>query len=216
MRIAIDGPAGSGKSTIARMLSERLGIPYLNTGMVYRLFAYIAMTKGTTHVDSLFNEKIQVRVDVGKTEVFWEGVKLEEELRTEEVGQWASLLAQDPTFRKAINQLFWSIIGSSQMVVEGRDASTHIIPDADLKIFITASPEERARRRYIQLMEQGLKVDYHEVLKNLLERDERDARRKVAPLKPTEGALIIDTTGKTPEEVLQEILHLVASKERGY
>lgn len=214
MKIAIDGPSASGKSTIARLLSQRLGIPYLETGLLYRLFGYIAFIKGTTElpIEELFREDFKVVFDVGKTEVYWKGKRLSEELKGEEVGRYASLLGEVPAFRERMIKFFRELVGSSQVVGEGRDVGTHIFPHADYKFFITASPEERARRRYLELKEKGMDVSYEDILKAIQERDYRDANRLLYPFRPAEDALIIDTTNKTVEEVLEYILSILKEK----
>ncbi len=214
MKIAIDGPSASGKSTIAKLLSQMLGIPYLETGLIYRLFGYIAYKRGTTELplDELFKEDFKVVFDVGKTEVYWRGKRLSEELRGEEVGRYASFLGEVPAFRVRFIKIFRELVGSSQVVGEGRDVGTHIFPHADYKFFITASPEERARRRYLELKEKGMDVSYEDILKAIQERDHRDANRPLYPFKPAEDAHIIDTTNKTVEEVLEYMLSIIKEK----
>jgi len=214
MKIAIDGPSASGKSTIAKLLSQRLGIPYLETGLLYRLFGYIAYKRGTTELplEELFKEDFKVVLDVGKTEVYWRGKRLSEELRGEEVGRYASLLGEVPAFRERMIKFFRELVGFSQMVGEGRDVGTHIFPQADYKFFITASPAERARRRYLELKGKGTDVSYEDILKAIQERDHRDANRPLYPFKPAEDAHIIDTTNKTVDEVLEYILSIIKEK----
>lgn len=214
MKIAIDGPSASGKSTIAKLLSQRLGIPYLETGLLYRFFGYIAYKRGTAELppDELFREDFKVVFDVGKTEVYWKGKRLSEELRGEEVGRYASLLGELPAFRERMIEFFRELVGSSQVVGEGRDVGTHIFPQADYKFFITASAEERARRRYLELKEKGMDVSYEDILKAIQERDYRDTNRPLYPFKPAEDAHIIDTTNKTVEEVLEYILSIIKEK----
>jgi len=214
MKIAIDGPSASGKSTIAKLLSQRLGIPYLETGLLYRLFGYIAYKRGTTELplEELFKEDFKVVLDVGKTEVYWRGKRLSEELTGEEVGRYASLLGELPAFRERMIKFFRELVGFSQMVGEGRDVGTHIFPQADYKFFITASPEERARRRYLELKGKGMDVSYEDILKAIQERDHRDANRPLYPFKPAEDAHIIDTTNKTVDEVLEYILSIIKEK----
>jgi cytidylate kinase len=214
MKIAIDGPSASGKSTIAKLLSQRLGIPYLETGLLYRLFGYIAYKRGTTELplEELFKEDFKVVLDVGKTEVYWRGKRLSEELTGEEVGRYASLLGELPAFRERMIKFFRELVGFSQVVGEGRDVGTHIFPHADYKLFITASPEERARRRYLELKGKGVDVSYEDILKAIQERDHRDANRPLYPFKPAEDAHIIDTTNRTVEEVLEYILSIIKEK----
>jgi len=210
MKIAVDGPSASGKSTLAKGISLHLKIPYLETGLVYRTFAYLSLTKGTTSLKDLFSGELEVIPGVGKTVVKIHGREVKEGLlRTEEVGKRASELGAVPEFRERINKFFRSIIGNKQMVVEGRDAGTHIIPEAPVKIFVTASPEERAKRRLHQLLKMGVRTTYEEVLRQITERDRRDMERPLYPFKPAPDAVIIDTTGKTPEEVLKEVLRII-------
>ncbi len=212
MKIAIDGPSASGKSTIAKKLSLALKIPYLETGLVYRIFGYILKIRNIPleNWELVFEEPIQVVPEIGRTIVIVENKTInEEELKTEEVGKYASQLGAVPEFRERINAFFRSIINEKQIIVEGRDAGTHIIPEAPLKFFITASPEERAKRRYEQLKALGKDVSYEEILKQIQERDKRDRERPQYPFRPAEDAMIIDTTGKTPEEVLEYILDVV-------
>jgi len=212
MKIAIDGPSASGKSTVAKLISEKLEIPYLETGLVYRTFAYLSLVKKISleKLDELFLEKIEVIPKVGKTVIKIDTGEIPEvELRTEEVGKRASQLGAIPEFRERINSFFRQIIGNKQIVVEGRDAGTHIMPEAQVKIFITASPEERAKRRYEQLRSLGAEVSYKEILQKILERDKRDMDRPLYPFRPAEDAIIVDTTGKEIEEVLKEILEII-------
>jgi len=217
MKIAIDGPSASGKSTLAKIISEKLNIPYLETGLVYRTFAYLSVKFGVPPQDleNLFNIPLEVIPKVGKTEVYVEGKLIaEEELKSEEVGKRASELGSIPEFRERINKLFREIIGEKQMVVEGRDAGTHIIPEAPVKVFVTASPEERARRRYKQLRELGHEVTFEEVLKKIVERDKRDMERPKYPFKPAKDAVIIDTTGKSIDQVVEEVLKVIHERSQ--
>ncbi len=214
MRIAIDGPAGSGKSTVAKEISKRLKIPYLESGLAYRAFAHLLIEKrgkvssvSWEDLEGLF-ELIEITPMVGFTEVRVEGRRVED-LVSEEVGRVASLIGEVPEFRERINEVFRKVIGKGEVVVEGRDAGTHIIPDADFKFFLTASPEERARRRVEQLKARGVQVDYESVLKEIIERDKRDMERKRYPFRPAKDAILIDTTGKSVEEVIGEILSIV-------
>ncbi|WP_457600284.1 (d)CMP kinase [Hydrogenivirga sp.] len=218
MRIAIDGPAGSGKSTVARELSIKLSLPYLETGLAYRAAGYLLFERygrlesvSWDMLEPLLG-RLEIEPKVGGTEVRADGRRLNEELRDEEVGRLASLVGTLGEFREYINSLFREIIGSGQAVVEGRDAGTNIIPDADLKLFITATPEERARRRYEQLRRLGREADYETILEKILERDNRDINRKDYPFKPAPDAIVVDTTGKDIEEVLREVLSIVESK----
>ena len=217
MKIAIDGPSASGKSTIAKLLSKSLNLPYLETGLVYRMFGYIAYKENLSSEKAfeLFEEDFKVVFDVGKTEVYWRGKRLAQELRSEEVGRHASLLGEIPAFRERMIKLFRELVGDAQVVAEGRDVGTHIFPKAPLKFFITASPEERARRRYSELKDKGLNLSYEDVLKAIQERDLRDANRPLYPFRPAEDARIIDTTNMTVEQVLELILNIIKEYKIG-
>ncbi|MFN7065146.1 MAG: (d)CMP kinase [Aquificaceae bacterium] len=210
MKIAIDGPAGSGKSTVAREVSKRLGIPYLNTGLVYRALAYIGMLEGLSigEILEVFGKPFEVKIGVSTTEVFYRGEDISQRLASEAVGERASQIASIPELRERINQFFRSLV-KGQVVAEGRDAGTHIFPEANLKIFLIASAEERARRRYIQLREQGVEAIYDNILKAIVERDERDKNRPLYPFEPAGDAIIIDTTHLTIEEVVEKIIGLI-------
>ncbi|EDP76371.1 (d)CMP kinase [Hydrogenivirga sp. 128-5-R1-1] len=215
MKIAIDGPAGSGKSTIARKLSVRLGIPYLETGLAYRAAGFLVLKHlgavselSWKEIEPLLH-RLEIEPRVGKTVVRVDGEELGEELKGEDVGRVASLVGTVGRFREFINEYFRSLLKGRQAVVEGRDAGTNIIPDAELKLFITASPEERAERRFRQLKRAGVEVSYEEILRGIVERDERDSQRKDYPFKPAPDAVIVDTTGKSVDEVIREIISMV-------
>ncbi len=214
MKIAIDGPAGSGKSTVAKMLSQALNLPYLDTGALYRAFGYVAMLKGVDsnnqeQVLSLFEEDIKVELDIGKTRVFYCGKVLEDEIRNEQVGNYTSKIAAIPAFRERMIELFRKLVGSNQVVAEGRDVGSHIFPDAPKKFFLTASLEERAKRRYNELKAKGLDTSYEDTLETIKQRDERDKNRPLYPFEPARDAIVIDTTDKNPQEVLNLILEML-------
>jgi len=213
MKIAIDGPAGSGKSTIAKILSKELNLPYLDTGKVYRAFAYIAKEEGidmtnTKQVLSLFDKAPVVNISVAKTEVSIGGKCLDVELKGEDTGRYASMMGSIPEFRERMVKFFRKLVGDAQVVAEGRDVGTHIFPDAPIKLFITASLEERARRRFLELSG----VSFQEVLKALAERDKRDMERPIYPFKPAEDAIIVDTTGKSIEQAIEEVLRIIKGR----
>lgn len=216
MKITVDGPAGSGKSFIAKGISSELQIPYLETGLAYRVVGYLLLKEGLSPEEVSWEEikpllgRFDVVPAVGETRVFLDGTQVkEEELRSEEVGRAASFVGRIPQFREYINELFRSLVGDSQAVVEGRDAGTHIFPEAQIKLFVTASAEERARRRWRQLKEQGIEADQEEILQMILERDRRDREREAYPFRPAEDAVVIDTTGMSPQESLEKVLDLV-------
>lgn len=221
MKITIDGPAGSGKSFIARGVSKELGIPYLETGLAYRAVAY-ALLREKKEIRSVSWEDIKPVVEelfltprIGSTEVFLRGESVKrEELASEEVGKVASLVGTISPFRERINVTFRSIVGDGQAVIEGRDAGTRIFPDAEVKLFITASPLERARRRWAQLKGSGSEESLSSILKKIKDRDERDTKREDSPLVPAYDAFVIDTTDLSPEESLRIALEIIKKHEK--
>ena len=213
--IAIDGPAGSGKTTVAKALAERLGMEYLDTGAMYRAVALKLDSMGVKpddeELDSVL-KNIKMKLENGK--LYMDGKEVGDEIRTSRAGDLASKYAKSPIVRKHLTRLQREIADERKMVVEGRDIGTVVLPDAELKVFLTASPQERARRRYKELLKKGERVSYDEVLKSIIERDTRDSSRSVAPLKPAEDAVVIDTTDMSVEEVVKKIIEL--ARERGF
>ncbi len=218
MIIAIDGPVGSGKSTIAKLVAEKLGFTYIDTGAMYRAVALkIIKTKIPLKVSEIVQMMENTKIDLVQTEeglkVLLDGEDVSEEIRTEEVAKLASQIARYGEIRKRLVQLQRELgERAKNVVIEGRDTGTVIFPNAELKIFLTASPEERARRRYEQLKEKGFNIPFEHLLEKVKERDKMDTERKESPLKPAEDSIIIDTTNKTIDEVVEEIINL--AKER--
>ncbi|MCL6547603.1 MAG: (d)CMP kinase [Alicyclobacillus sp.] len=214
--IAIDGPAGAGKSTVARELAKRLGIMYVDTGAMYRSVAWLAHRFGISPADEeALVRLIQQRPPQfepsrqGELEVFAEGRCITEELRSPEVSNIVSQLAVHPRVRALLTEWQRSFSQAFPVVMDGRDVGTVVLPDADVKIFLTADLEERAKRRERELRERGFSVHADELRTALAERDERDANRRTAPLRQAEDAHRIDTTGKSVSEVVEEILNIV-------
>ncbi|QTA37660.1 (d)CMP kinase [Thermosipho ferrireducens] len=214
-KIAIDGPAGSGKTTVAKKLAEKLGYYYLDTGAMYRIVGLYLHSKGITPEDEItlsMLEDIDLKFIEGK--FFFLGKEAGDEIRTPDAGKYASLYARHPVVRKYLTSLQKKIAQSGNIVVEGRDIGTVVIPDAEVKIFLEASPEARARRRFEELKAKGLNVEYSEILNEILLRDKQDSERDIAPLKPAEDAFIIDTTNLSVSEVIEKILEVVKIKCR--
>ena len=210
--ITIDGPAGAGKSTLAKEIAKRFGYVHLDSGALYRAIGYGCKLAGVdlknreAVLEVAENLRIKLLPD-GR--VLLNGKDVTGKIRTPEGGFLASQVAQFPEVREIVVKLLRKIAEGKKIVIDGRDAGTYIFPNADLKIYLTASPEERARRRYEELKKKGFNVSYEEVLKEVIERDRQDENRPFAPLRIPEGAVVIDTTGKTFEEVLKEVGRLI-------
>ncbi len=216
MKITIDGPAASGKSTLAKLISKRLKVPYLETGSVYRAVAFILSKEditvsGETAIEVLERRPFEIIMDIGDMKIIYNDEDIKDKLGDEETGRNASIIASYPTFKEEINRFFREIV-KGQAVVEGRDAGLYIFPEAEIKFFITASPEERAERRWKQLMEEGKEINYEEILESIKERDERDSKRERYPFRPAEDAIVIDTTGRRVEEVFTLMLKEILSR----
>ncbi len=217
--IAIDGPAGSGKSTLARLLAQALGFVYLDTGAMYRALALVAQREGIAPEDepalTALARRIQIsfqRVD-GEQRVLVNGEDVSEAIRRPEIGQLASLISVYSGVRRAMVARQQEIARQVEgLVAEGRDTTTVVFHEAILKIFLTASPEERARRRQAQLREQGIDIPFEEVLREIRERDERDTTRADSPLQQADDAIVIDNENLTVAETLQRVLALYTAR----
>jgi len=209
--IAIDGPTGSGKGTISRGLAHKLGWHLLDSGALYRLVALIAAQKSIALDDQrgLAAAAADMVVNFSPAEdaeqVFLDGTDVTTQLRTEEHAAAASQVALLPLVRAALLLRQRAFAQPPGLVADGRDMGSVVFPDATLKVYLTATPKERALRRYNQLKEKGIDVSLPAVSREIAERDERDANRKVAPLKTAEGAQVLDSTGITPEQVVARV-----------
>ncbi len=211
--IAIDGPVGSGKGTIARRVAGALGWRLLDSGALYRLVALSAAQKGVAldDVDRLVEvaATLDVRFDsdaTGEEQIWLEGRDVTRDIRTEEAGAGASTVAVLQPVRDALFQLQRDFRQPPGLVADGRDMGTHVFPDATLKVFLTASAEERAKRRHKQLKDKGIDVSLAALSRDIEERDRRDSERSVAPLRPAEDARVLDSSGRTIEEVVATVL----------
>ncbi|CAB5527931.1 (d)CMP kinase [Stutzerimonas stutzeri] len=219
--ITIDGPSGSGKGTVAALLAGKLGWNFLDSGALYRLLAFAARNHGVdlTNEEALkvLAEHLDVQFGAARDGhgmvIILEGEDVTEAIRNETVGAGASQVAALPVVRAALLQRQKAFREAPGLVADGRDMGTVVFPDAPLKIFLTASAEERARRRYLQLKARGDDVNLASLLEEIRERDERDTQRAVAPLKPAEDAIQLDSTTLSIEEVLQRILSEVADRD---
>ena len=215
--IAIDGPSGSGKGTIARRVAEKLGFHLLDSGALYRLVALAAEDAcvSLTNTEKLAEiaERLDVRFDSdesGHERIWLAGADVSDRIRTEQTGAGASAVAQIPAVRDALFERQRAFRKPPGLVADGRDMGTQVFPDADLKIYLTASAEERAKRRHKQLKDKGLDVSLAALSRDIENRDRRDSERTLAPLKPALEARFLDSSGKSIEAVTQQVLDWVA------
>lgn len=219
--VTIDGPSGSGKGTVAALLAARLGWKFLDSGALYRLLAFAARNHGVdlTNEEALkvLAAHLDVQFDTAGSgqgmRIVLEGEDVTEAIRNEVVGAGASQVAALPAVREALLQRQKAFREAPGLVADGRDMGTVVFPDATLKIFLTASAEERARRRYLQLKAKGDDVNLASLLDEIRARDERDTQRTVAPLKPADDAIQLDSTALSIEQVLGQILSEVANRD---
>lgn len=212
--VAIDGPSGAGKSTIAKMLADRLGFVYLDTGALYRAVALYFLRKGIRPEDddrmlAAALESADVRFKGGT--VFLNGVDVSRDIRTTEVGHFSSVFSARKTVRAFLLEVQRRASSDNDLVAEGRDTTTVVFPEAHKKFYMDASVAERARRRYAQLKELGMSVTEESAEKDVVERDKRDSGRDIAPLMKSKDAIIIDTTDRTIEQILDDILVIIRS-----
>ena len=216
--IALDGPAGAGKSTIAKIIAKRLGLPYLDTGAMYRAMALCALSEGVSltdagKVDELLNRTdIQVVYEPDGQHVLVNGEDVTGRLREEEIGKGASLISKLRCVRDKLAGMQRDIAHETHAVLDGREIGTFVIPETPYKFYVTATAEERALRRVRQLEEKGETPDYELILKDILARDYQDSHRDYAPLKQAEDAVLIDTTHMTIDEAVEAVLTALEAK----
>lgn len=210
--IGIDGPAGAGKSTVAKLVAKTLGIPYLDTGAMYRTVAVAAVRNGVGFTDEeaiaalVGRITIGVRYENGEQRMLLDGEDVTGILRTEEISQGASLVSRVPAVRDRLVELQREIAHEQRVIMDGRDICTNVLPDTPYKFFVTASAEERANRRYKQLLEAGQEADYDTILKDIVRRDRQDSERAYKPLYCGADTTLIDTTNMTIEEAVAAVL----------
>ncbi|MBV2129885.1 (d)CMP kinase [Arsukibacterium indicum] len=216
--ITIDGPGGSGKGTLSRLLAQKLGWQLLDSGAIYRVLALAAMHHQIASDDEEALQPLAAHLDVqfsadelGNTRVTLEGENVSHSIRTQEVADEASKIASLPRVREALLRRQRAFAELPGLVADGRDMGTVVFPQAEVKIFLTAAPAERANRRYLELKEKGLDVNIGDLLNEIQARDARDMNRATAPLKPATDAYILDSTNKSIEQVLEEVLNHVNS-----
>ena len=221
INVAIDGPAGAGKSTVARGAAKELGYIYVDTGALYRTVALAAQRKNILGdeekiADMLSSITVELKFDDnGEQKVYLNSEDVSSLIRTPEISMAASSVSQIPAVREFLLELQRSIARNNNVIMDGRDIGTVVLPNADVKIFLFASPECRAERRYKELIEKGKDVRYEDVLKDVNDRDYQDSHRKIAPLKPTEESVMADTTGKALPESIEMVVSVIKEKING-
>lgn len=218
INIAIDGPSGAGKSTLARKLAAKLDFIYVDTGAMYRTIGLYIYRKGIDpqDADGVAAVLPEIKVDLsfvdGEQRVYLNGEDVSSEIRLHEVSQYASLTSAIPAVRAYLFDMQQALAAENNVIMDGRDIGTVVLPNADVKIFLTARPEVRAQRRYDELIERGQEVSFEQVLADVQRRDDQDMNRPVAPLKPAEDSIILDTSGNTFEQSLELLYNTVKGR----
>ena len=218
INVAIDGPAGAGKSTIAKRIAGDMEYLYIDTGAMYRTLAYKAIKNGIEIKDEqsvtamLSDTKLDIVYSGGMQRMLADGIDVTDCIRTPEVSAGASDISAIPFVRKWLLDTQRSLAENNNCLMDGRDIGTVVLPDADVKIFLTASPETRAQRRFDELKEKGLDVTYQKVLEDMKERDKNDSTRACAPLKQADDAVFVDTSSLTFEESVSLIKQIISDK----
>ncbi|MCI8710753.1 MAG: (d)CMP kinase [Ruminococcus sp.] len=209
--VAVDGPAGAGKSTIAKLVAKEKNYIYVDTGAMYRAMAIHFLGKGIAPENvadvagACQDADVTIDYEDGIQQVYLNGENVTDRLRTEEVGNMASKTSQIPAVREKLLELQRGLAREKDVIMDGRDIGTCILPDADVKIYLTASVETRARRRFEELKEKGILCDFDEIARDIKERDERDMNRATAPLRKADDAHLVDSSHMTIEEVVSAI-----------
>ncbi len=219
INVAIDGPSGAGKSSIARIASERLGFLYIDTGAMFRSLAYKAIELGIDISSDeaalkgmLESTELDIELIDSEQHMFLDGRDITSLIRTPEVSKAASDIAVIAFVREWILKLERRLALENNCIMDGRDIATHVLPNADVKIFLTASPEARARRRLLELQNKGMDVSFEEVLAEMKYRDKQDSEREIAPLKKADDAVLADTTENSFEQSVELVLDIIRKK----
>ena len=217
--IAIDGPAGAGKSTVAKRLAKELGYCYVDTGAIYRTVAYFLDLLGVSPKDvdgvERYIDELTINIEYdadGVQHMIMNGMDVSGEIRTQDISQKASLVSAHAVVREVLLDMQRSVARKNNVIMDGRDIGTVVLPDADVKIFLTASAEVRAKRRTDELIAKGQKAVYDTILKEIIQRDYQDTHRPIAPLKQADDAVLVDTSDLNIEEVLAAIKAIVGEK----
>lgn len=218
LTIAIDGPSGAGKSTVAKSLAERLGYTYIDTGAMYRSVALRVKEKGISIEDKFALKQLASSLRVvfftekKQTHVLCDGEDITEAIRTPEISRLASSISKQKGVREALVQMQRKMGKEGSVILEGRDIGTVVFPDADVKFYLDAESDERVRRRYEEMVEKGVKVDFKETEEELVQRDHNDMHRIHSPLKKAEDALFIDSTHRSAGEIVEEMVRIIKKK----
>lgn len=216
MQVAIDGPAGSGKSSVCKIIAEKYGFTYIDTGAMYRSVAWVSVHFGEDNlVEKISNIDFILEEKGKKISIKYDGkiYDLTKEIRTPEISSKVALVASNGEIRKILVKKQQEFAKSGDVIMEGRDITTVVLPYADIKIFLTASPEERAKRRFKEWQSEENKQEYEKVLSEIKKRDEIDSTRKESPLMQAKDAILLDTTGLTLEQVADKIGEMIAEKK---
>lgn len=220
LTIAIDGPAGAGKSTVAQIVAQRLKYTYIDTGAMYRAVAWVILERGInpndirTVIQTAQQMKLRLSYTDSQTTVSVEGENITQYIRTPEVTGLVSVIAQIPEVRSAMTAIQQEMGREGGVVMDGRDIGTHVLPEADIKIFLTASIEERAKRRWLELNDKGYDIEIEQLRADIRRRDEMDCNRDIAPLIQAKDAILMDTTKLSIEGAVQQILAVCEEKTR--
>ena len=215
INIAIDGPAGAGKSSTAKLVAKKLGYIYVDTGALYRTVGLYSIRKGIDTKDAekviatLPDIKVELKFVDGAQHVFLNGEDVSEDIRTPEASMGASNVSAIPKVREFLFDLQRKIAAENDCIMDGRDIGTVVLPNADVKIFLTTSVEERANRRYKEMLEKGEEADYNDILEDIKKRDYQDSHREVAPLKQADDAIYVDNGGYNLEDGAEDLLRII-------
>ena len=218
LNIAIDGPAGAGKSTIAKMVSKKLNCIYVDTGAMYRAVALFFIKNGIASDDEkrlakeIENIQVDIQFEAGDQKVLLNGKDVTEEIRAERVGNWASEISKYTLVREYLVKMQREVATKQDVVMDGRDIGTVVLPQANVKIYLTASSKVRAMRRYNELTQKGVFCDIHDIEQGIMERDAQDMNREISPLRQAKDAILIDSSNMTIDEVVEKIVSLARER----